>query len=1106
MKKKVFALLLIVILCLTIAACVDTEVEKNNFVVSFDALCEQNISEQTIDKGALATKPTDPVRDGYTFLGWYELNGSESGDWGNAWNFEEYTINADVTLYARWSKNPEKYSVTFYNENEQYLKQEDIVSGQIITRPQDPAKTDSVFVGWFKGSENGISNTEYDFSLPITENLKLYAVWKDKLFINLNYDGGANTDSVDRIEVADGIAYTLPRPLKSEHTFLGWYNGETKVSERGVFSGAESISLTAKWQAGTSGVVYEKGESFAKVVVSPVEVEEVIIAESYDGMMVKEISIGAFENNDKIKKVIIPEGVVDIGETAFCGSTIEDVLLPSTVKTIGIDAFYECSNLKTIELNEGLENICTRAFRKTALEEIVIPSTVLKIQNGALNECAQLKKVVFTREKVGDSDITLPEEGAQAILRLNSAGMMVFVPNSSVQEYFEAWKNQNQWSITTRAAIISSDKMNDEEIIEGEVLYSYKGTSAEYAPQNITEVYCGALMNNTHVQTVILDDEVKTIGGAAFKGCTNLTKVVLNMEARPTILTNANASKLFDDTNNVELMISGSAFNSFNNAPNYNANTKTKIEYTVTVKNGNEVKETITVGRHCTVSIDTPSPVLGKKFIGYTCENQVFDLSQKITSDIEIVEVWEDVEIYTVNFKVKGETTSQQVNAGDLVSRPQDPTTTSGETFEGWYLSNDDGVTLTEAFDFNTPINGNATVYAKFTTLDITCVISLDYSEATVKNGEDTLSYNVGATYELPRPYKNDAIFDGWYKDNVKQAMTGEVLNADDYTLTARWIAASEGLEYTALTDGTYSVKNGNCTEVNVIIPEYHEGAKVTAIGDNAFESKEIVSVVIPEGVATIGIKAFFSTKLKEVTIPASVTSIGNGAFNRSAELKVVNILRSESITKLGNNAVFRLTNPGIMVFVPVDNYDNYINNNLWKTQQNRWGSGNTWNFADAERIFTVNDIDANGFVIKDNILYGYMGEEQDIVVPEGVTKIADGAFYGANITSIQIPNTVESIGAMAFAECSSLTSIVLPENLNSIGVKVFENSALTSIEFKSAVPATIISVQLWSGSGDTVTTYNSASDVFAGVSGCQIVVPANYKDSYVTTFGNLFN
>ena len=95
-----------------------------------------------------------------------------------------------------------------------------------------------------------------------------------------------------------------------------------------------------------------------------------------------------------------------------------------------------------------------------------------------------------------------------------------------------------------------------------------------------------------------------------------------------------------------------------------------------------------------------------------------------------------------------------------------------------------------------------------------------------------------------------------------------------------------------------------------------------------------------------------------------------------------------------------------------------------------------------------------NGFVIENGVLKEYKGQGGDVVIPEGVTSINDGAFYKcSSLTSIVIPEGVTSIGNWAFNGCSSLTSVVIPEGVTSIGDSAFAGcSSLTSIVIPESV------------------------------------------------------
>lgn len=86
----------------------------------------------------------------------------------------------------------------------------------------------------------------------------------------------------------------------------------------------------------------------------------------------------------------------------------------------------------------------------------------------------------------------------------------------------------------------------------------------------------------------------------------------------------------------------------------------------------------------------------------------------------------------------------------------------------------------------------------------------------------------------------------------------------------------------------TYIHENGGITitkyignDTEVIIPESIEGKRVLCIGESAFASSNVKSVIIPEGVKKIDWFTFQAcTQLIEITIPASVTKIEYGAFD----------------------------------------------------------------------------------------------------------------------------------------------------------------------------------------------------------------------------------
>lgn len=134
---------------------------------------------------------------------------------------------------------------------------------------------------------------------------------------------------------------------------------------------------------------------------------------------VEEIGDYAFYNCNSLIDLSLPESLTTIGEYAFaeCGylvevklpesvttmkmhafddcESLESIKIPSGVKEISSSLFYNCGALKNIELPEGLEYISGYAFEKTGIEELVIPKNTQYINEFAIRECPFLQKITF---------------------------------------------------------------------------------------------------------------------------------------------------------------------------------------------------------------------------------------------------------------------------------------------------------------------------------------------------------------------------------------------------------------------------------------------------------------------------------------------------------------------------------------------------------------------------------------------------------------------------------------------------------------------------------------------------------------------------------------
>ena len=118
-------------------------------------------------------------------------------------------------------------------------------------------------------------------------------------------------------------------------------------------------------------------------------------------------------------------------------------------------------------------------------------------------------------------------------------------------------------------------------------------------------------------------------------------------------------------------------------------------------------------------------------------------------------------------------------------------------------------------------------------------------------------------------------------------------------------------------------------------------------------------------------------------------------------------------------------------------------------------GSGDTVSAQATEyEYFRFEETD-DGAMVLDLFYSTKENAPKDVVIPshvdgKPVISISSQAFYYSSITSVEIPDTVTTIGQEAFAECTDLTSVQFSANLTRIQNEAFlECNALTEANFE---------------------------------------------------------
>ncbi len=272
-------------------------------------------------------------------------------------------------------------------------------------------------------------------------------------------------------------------------------------------------------------------------------------------------------------------------------------------------------------------------------------------------------------------------------------------------------------------------------------------------------------------------------------------------------------------------------------------------------------------------------------------------------------------------------------------------------------------------------------------------------------------------------------------------------------------------LEYTGTLKGEYTV------------PSYLNEYKVTIIGIEAFESKEITKLTVPEGVKEIKHGAFYNCEqLNNIILPESLQSIQYQVFDNTAYsnnpanwenglLYVGNYLircnenvSTNVIIKPGTKIIAGYTFSGS----EEPNYNaSYVHNiqsisipdsvrrichgafayctNLSEISiADRARGIETFVFYGTKYYNNPNNWDGNALYVGKHLIEVKRTTKGIFEIKSGTVEIAAEAFiYCEDITNISIPESVDTIGSGAFMNCS-LVSVTIPDGVTTIERQTF--------------------------------------------------------------------
>lgn len=202
-----------------------------------------------------------------------------------------------------------------------------------------------------------------------------------------------------------------------------------------------------------------------------------------------------------------------------------------------------------------------------------------------------------------------------------------------------------------------------------------------------------------------------------------------------------------------------------------------------------------------------------------------------------------------------------------------------------------------------------------------------------------------------------------------------------------------------------------------IVIPPKvtHRGRtfNVTAIGMNAFDNPETISIILPEGLETIKENAFGICRITgKVHIPRTVKEIDDWNYIGHTFIDGFTVDEENPVydSRNGCNAIIETATNSIV--------------------------------ATCKNSVIPDDVTVIGPYAYSYALW--LGEH--FVIPDNITALKEGAFNCCKFNTIHIPDGVKEIGPYCFFYCSNMHKVKLPDGLSRIEEKAFANSGLQEV------------------------------------------------------------
>jgi uncharacterized repeat protein (TIGR02543 family) len=315
------------------------------------------------------------------------------------------------TVSITMSYGGKYFTVTFDCNDGSAIAPKNVRDGDTLTKPEDPILDGFVFGGWYLESDTGFP--PYDFKVPITDDITIYANWNEPIFDDITNLGeylskwSPNTaENPYTVSLKVNDISTLRTTLNANRTkYVDLDLSESTFTNIGDNAFASCTNLTSiTIPSSVETIEHAMGVSaFASctnlTVINVANDNSNYTAENGILYNIAKTTLVAYPPGKTDPSFKIPNTVTSIGQIAFLGGcdSLISITIPSSVTTIGRSAFLGCNSLISVEF-ETDSNIATADFGGAAFP---VGNNVGGDSLKAAYSSATTKAGTYTREENG---------------------------------------------------------------------------------------------------------------------------------------------------------------------------------------------------------------------------------------------------------------------------------------------------------------------------------------------------------------------------------------------------------------------------------------------------------------------------------------------------------------------------------------------------------------------------------------------------------------------------------------------------------------------------------------------------------------------------------